>query len=505
MSSKFCAAVATSVFLAIPFLFPSFFVLAWIAFVPLFWVIEGARIRDALLWGWLVGGIANLVGFYWLPYTIRVFGGFSYGASVVIFLLYVLLEAVQFALFAFFVRIVGFGPLFLFPALLWIAFEFFFPHLFPWHLANTQASFSTFIQSADLVGPYGTSFLLVWLSAAIYARLIRGGGPRRGSLGAAAILGVFVVASLVYGHLRLSTIAARMAAAPKLALAAVQGNIDVGMKWDPAKLERNLEIYRDLTKKVTGASLVIWPETAVEAWLPEQSRQLPDGILPPLEAGVRDFIFGVRSFRGDLNSRDFAAFNSAFLADREGKLLGRYHKQVLLAFGEYIPFAGLLSKIPGVPELGSFSRGDGARTLTLSGGARVAPLICYEDLMPHLSRRFVAEQGAHLLVNLTNDAWYGRSAAPWQHARMAQWRAIETRRGLVRVTNTGVSAVIDARGIMTQTLPLFVPGVLKAEVDLLEGKTPYVRFGDWFAWAATLLAVALLVSRLVREARPSAR
>lgn len=498
MSSKFYAVIATSVFTAIPFLFPSFFALAWIAFVPLFWVIEGARIRDALLWGWLVGGIANLVGFYWLPYTIRVFGGFSYPLSVIVFLLYALLEALQFALFALLVRIVGFGPLFLFPALLWIAFEFFFPHLFPWHLANTQAGFSTLIQSADLVGPYGTSFLLVWLSAAIYARLIRGGGPRGTSLGAAAILGVFVVASLVYGHLRLSTIAARMAAAPKLALAAVQGNIDVGMKWDPAKLERNLEIYRDLTKKVTGASLVIWPETAVEAWLPEQSRQLPDGILPPLSGEIRDFLFGVRSFRGDPNSRDFAAFNSAFLADREGKLRGRYHKQVLLAFGEYIPFAGLLSRIPGVPELGSFSRGAGPRTLTLSGGARVAPLICYEDLIPHLSRRFVAEQGAHLLVNLTNDAWYGRSAAPWQHARMAQWRAIETRRTLVRVTNTGVTAVIDARGIMTQTLPLFVPGVLVAEVELLEGKTPYVRFGDWFAWAASLLALVMGARRLVR-------
>lgn len=502
MSSKFLAAIAASALIAIPFLFPSLFPLAWIAFVPLFWVVEGAGLRHALLWGWLIGGIANLAGFYWLPYTIRVFGDLSYAVSVIVFFLYALLEALQFAFFALLVRMAGLGPLALFPALLWTALEFFFPLLFPWHLANTQANFSTLIQSADLVGPYGTSFLLMWLNATIYAALFRGGGRRRAPLAAGAILGVSVAAALVYGHLRLSTIAARMTAAPKLALAAVQGNIDVGVKWDPAKLQRNLQIYRDLTKTITGASLVIWPETAVEAWLPEQSRQLPDDILPPLSGEVRDFIFGARSFRGDPNSREFAAFNSAFLADRGGKLQGRYHKQVLLAFGEYIPFAELLSRIPGVPQIGSFGRGDGPRTLTLSGGARVAPLICYEDLMPSLSRRFVAEQGAHLLVNLTNDAWYGRSAAPWQHARMAQWRAIETRRSLVRVTNTGLTVVIDPRGSMVQSLPLFVSAILTAPVALMEGETFYIRFGDWFAWGASFLALAALIARLIRFFRP---
>lgn len=505
MSSKFSGAIAAAGLIAIPFLFPSLFALAWIALVPFFWVIEGTRIRNALIWGWLVGGVANLAGFHWLPYTIRVFGGLSYPLSIIVFLLFALLEALQFALFAALVRILGFGPALVFPALLWTALEFFFPHLFPWHLANTQAGFSTLIQSADLVGPYGASFLLVWLNTTIYAGLVRGGAQRRVSLAARAVFGVVAVATLLYGQLRLSTIAERMAAAPKLTVAAVQGNIGVGMKWDPAKLKRNLEIYRDLTKTITGASLIIWPETAVEAWLPEQSRELPREILPPLGAEARDFLFGALSFRGDPNSRDVAIFNSAFLADREGKLLGRYHKQVLLAFGEYIPFAPLLSKIPGVPEIGGFGRGDGPRALALSGGARVGPLICYEDLMPEVSRRFVAEQGAQLLVNVTNDAWYGRSAAPWQHARMAQWRAIETRRTLVRVTNTGLTAIIDPRGSVAQTLPLFVPAVLTAPVALMEGETFYVRFGDWFAWAATLLALTALAVRIIRSYRPRRR
>ena len=125
----------------------------------------------------------------------------------------------------------------------------------------------------------------------------------------------------------------------------------------------------------------------------------------------------------------------------------------------------------------------------------MAPLICYEDLMPALSRRFVGNERANLLVNLTNDAWYGRSAAPWQHARLARWRALETRRALVRSTNTGVTTVIDPAGRMSEPLPLFSEGVLTATVPLMETETLYVRYGDWFAWAMTLATVAAAARR----------
>lgn len=500
MSSKIFYPLVAALLISVPFLFPILFPLAWIAFVPLFWVLEGVKLPRAFLVGLVVGWIANLVGFYWLPYTIRVFGGFSYGLSGVIFLVFGALEGLQFALFCILVRRCGLGPFFIFPALYWVTLEFWFPHLFPWYLANSQASFLSLIQSAELVGPYGTSFLLIWLNASLYALLFPGVAKRYSTRASLALLPIAVFAALTYGHTRLSTVGAEIAAAPKLALAAIQGNIDVQMKWDPAQMKSNLEAYRTLTSKADGVSLVIWPETAVEVWLPDESRQLPEEILPRLGPEISDFIFGVRSFRGDPGSANFEAFNSAFLADGQGGFLSRYHKQALLAFGEYIPFANLLSKISGVPQLeGGFSKGEGPQVLTLSGGVRVAPLICYEDLMPLLARGFVKEKGAQLLVNLTNDAWYGRSAAPWQHARMAQWRAIETRRGLVRVTNTGLTTVINAKGEMLKTLALFAPGVLTAKVEILEGETPYVRFGDWFAWAASLLSLVVLLRQALRK------
>lgn len=249
-------------------------------------------------------------------------------------------------------------------------------------------------------------------------------------------------------------------------------------------------------------SLVIWPESAVEVRLPEEMGRLPSEILPPLPADA-SFIFGARSFRGNPAFPNLKTFNSAFLADSQGRVLGYYHKQVLLAFGEYIPFAAILSKLPGLSSLGDgFTPGDGPRTLDLPAGIKVAPLICYEDLMPGLARRFVAEKGANLLVNLTNDAWFGDSVAPWQHARLAQWRAIETRRSFVRVTNTGLTTVINPRGKMVQTLPTFSSGVLTAKVEVMEGETPYVRFGDWFAWMITLSSLGILLWRWRNRRKP---
>jgi apolipoprotein N-acyltransferase len=151
-----------------------------------------------------------------------------------------------------------------------------------------------------------------------------------------------------------------------------------------------------------------------------------------------------------------------------------------------------VSRIPFAPPIGAgFTRGEGPVTLD-AGGAKAAPLICYEDIMPELARRAVAEKGANLLVNLTNDAWFGPTVAPYQHARLSQLRSIETRRTLVRVTNTGLTTVINPRGEIVDELPIFKPGVLKASVEVMEGQTPYVKYGDWFGWMMTGIALGVL-------------
>ena len=164
------------------------------------------------------------------------------------------------------------------------------------------------------------------------------------------------------------------------------------------------------------------------------------------------FIFGAKSFRGNPGQPNVKAFNTAFFTDTKGRILARYHKQVLLAFGEYLPFANLLSWIPAMPFADGFTPGPGPVVFHLPRSVRVAPLICYEDLMPELARKFVSETRANVLVNLTNDAWYGKSVGPWQHLRLAQSRAIETRRSLLRVTNTGVTSLVNAKGELVKLL-----------------------------------------------------
>jgi apolipoprotein N-acyltransferase len=501
MSRFIFASFLSSVLLAAPFLAPILFPLTWIAFVPLFWAIDHAQnLRQAVLAGWLTSFIGHLIGFHWLVYTINVFGGFAYPISAIVFLIYAALQAIQMGIFAFLMRRFGRGPGQIFPPLFWVSMEFSFPLLFPWHLANTQSSFSWLIQTADLTGAYGAGFLIMWFNAIIADALFKTVRDTKTLWISTVIFPACFVASLIYGFFRLNQVTAQLATAGKLSVAAVQGNIDVGMKWDPKQMNANLDAHTKLTQGISGVQVVFWPESAIEEWLPEDLQALPGEFVESLRLEDAYFIFGARSYRGKLGGPNVKAFNTAFLADPKGRILQRYHKQVLLAFGEYIPFSGLLGLLPGMPFMEGFTAGDRPQTFDLPGGVRIAPLICYEDLMPELSRAFVRENKANLLVNLTNDAWYGKTVAPWQHARLAQWRAIETRRSLLRVTNTGVTSVINAKGEIVETLPIFTPAVLKTQVEILEGETFYVRFGDAFALGITLIVVAIILVQIIRRA-----
>jgi apolipoprotein N-acyltransferase len=496
MSSKLAPLLLSAILLAAPYLAPRLFPLAWIAFVPFFWAINKAETpRRAVLYGWLMGSVAHLVGFHWLVYTINVFGGFPYPVSSLVFLLYAILQGVQMAIFAFLVRRFGLGPLQMLPAVFWVALEFWFPLLFPWYLANSQVSFPLFIQTADLVGPYGAGFLLMWFNAAVYRIVYPLNETRRSHVPALAYCVTVALVSLIYGYQRLGAVEEEIAAARKLPVAAVQGNIDIDLKWNPSLVKQNLEKHKELTRQLDAVPLVIWPESAVEVWLPDQLQYLPDDLMPPLSEQSH-FIFGAKSFRGKPGTANFMAFNTAFFTDAAGRISARYHKQVLLAFGEYLPFAKVLSLLPAMPFADGFTAGNGPIAFEMPGGIRIGALICYEDLMPDLSRNFVRATGANLLVNLTNDAWYGKSVGPWQHARLAQSRAIETRRSLLRVTNTGVTSLVNAKGEMVDSLPMFVQEVMKAEVDILEGETLYVRYGDWFAWSMTIVGAAILLINL---------
>jgi apolipoprotein N-acyltransferase len=186
-------------------------------------------------------------------------------------------------------------------------------------------------------------------------------------------------------------------------------------------------------------------------------------------------------------------FNSAFLRRADGSIGGRYDKIVLMPFGEFIPFASLFPWLKDLsPNTGDFQAGGGPVVLPVSETARVGALICYEDLLAGHVRRTVAS-GANLLVAITNDAWFGESAALHEHDTLALWRAVENRRYLVRTTNTGLSTVTDPLGRSIARLPTQTATAALARVHILEGTTPYQRFGDAFGYLVLALASSLLI------------
>lgn len=473
---------------------------------------------------WFIGGVVlSIIGFYWLPATLQRFGGFPAVPALILFALFCATSALQLVLVGFLtralerVRLVDRALLAL--PLAWFAAEYSLPRLFPWSLSHLQIPWSAFAALAELGRTELLSALLLWWCSIVVALLTR----RRGVIIPAALGATSAAALLTWGDARNGEIARLVDGAPTVTVGLIQGNLDTDEKGDVTRLDANLFRYQELSDTATeqGASLLLWPESVISRWVPQRLTTLRNTPNDPYPAQRVPLLFGGLSYRQRtqqeldellagmygtpdsalLRALGYYRFNTAFGIDAAGTILGLYHKRVLMPFGEYLPFGRIFPQLRGLsPHSGDFDPGDVHTPITFpqlrvappGGGATTAavnvmPLICYEDLVPGLAAEAV-KAGAQLLVNLTNDAWYGRTAAPYQHHLLAQWRAIETRRPLLRATNTGLTAVVDPLGRTSATLPIFTAGYLLAEVPLLDVKTVYVRWGD-----APLSALALLV------------
>jgi apolipoprotein N-acyltransferase len=481
------AAALSGTLTASCFLWFNLYPLAWVAFVPLLWSLARAHTtREAARIGFVAGVATNLPAFYWLVYTIHVFGGFGYPLSVLFYLCLTLYSAVQFVLFGVAWQRTGPGPLGLAAPVLWVALEFLYPNLFPWRMANCQFHAPVLLQIGDVTGPFGLSFVMLWVSAGLAVVL---GRPRRFvPLVAASGAALVVVA---YGMVRLPAIDSAMRAAPTARVALVQGNVSIREKGDISYFDINLDKYRQLSEGLQNdVDVIVWPETVSQRWVPADATRL-EGRDNPFDDLHGYLIFGGLAFRL-LGPHDAQEFNSAFLIGPDGVVLGRYDKRILMPFGEYLPFASLFPFIRSLsPETGSYTAGRRATVFDAGGRVKIGQLICYEDLLASMPRQ-ATQAGAEVLVNILNDAWYGNTAAPYQHQALALWRAIENRRYLLRGSNSGVTSIIDAAGRVVAEGGLFRPEVVTGTVRRLQLTTVYTRFGDVFAWLVVAGATLLL-------------
>ncbi len=502
------AALAGGLALGASFVDFRLYVLPWIALAPLLAIAERVRPARAFALGTLAGAAGIGIAFAWLVYAMRVFGGFATPVALLLYLPVVASMGVQLGLFLALLAWTGPLRLGLAAPITFVAVEFLFPKLFPWRLANSQYRVVPLLQSGEVAGPFLLSFAIVWMNAAVLAlvRLMRaraGGRPTpvtRDTLGTIAAPLLLVAILFAAGVWRVERVRAARARAPSLRVGMVQGNVSVEHKGNRAFFGRNLDAYREASRAIADrVDLLIWPETVFQQDIATTRTRLA-GEDDPFPAAPRPLLFGGLAVEQTPGAPP-RVHNSAFLRGLEGEVVGRYDKRILVPFGEYMPlgdrFPVLRTLSPGTSNFAA-----GGEPVLLAAGplARLGPLICYEDVIPEPARSAV-RRGATLLVNLTNDAWYGEGAEPVQHQALAVWRAVETRRDLLRATNTGLTSAIAATGEVLGELPTFVADTLVTEVHPLRSTTPYTALGDVFGWSVVLAALGIAAARRGRGRR----
>lgn len=491
-------------------LFPpfQFEILAWIALVPLLWVLEGKKPHEAFMLGLVSGLVSFGIIIWWVKISMATYGGLPAALAWLITAALALYLALYPALFAYFMaRIHAGGTVltFLIAAPLWVTLELlraYFMTGFPWALLGySQYRHLHIIQIADLVGVYGVSFFIVFVNAAIW-HFFR--FPRKSPY--ILVVGVSLVTATVwgYGYLRLQEVPIETSGESR-AVGIVQGNVDQSVKWSPKWRKGILDKMEKLTTELrgrfpTGESsappLIVWPEAAaplVYGRYAHEKRNL--GRIA--KDSNSHLLFGVIGKREVKQGPKLT--NSAYLLSPEGAEAGRYDKMHLLPFGEYVPLAKLLFFVKKlVPVIGAFRFGEKPVIFDAEEG-KFGVLICFEVIFPRVVRRMA---NAQFLVNITNDAWFGKTAASEQHLSMVAFRAVEFRMPIVRSANTGISAVIDPTGAIRVRSPLFEEWIHADVISLKkEHSSVYARAGDMFAYICVFFSVAAVV--LFRSRRGS--
>jgi len=380
------------------------------------------------------------------------------------------------------------GPLLALAAAAWVLLEWLRGWLFsgfPWlTIGTSQVPSSPLAGFAPVAGAYGTS-LAVALGAALAAALFQSFALSRTRYRLLAAIAVLFVAGGVARALTWS-----IPSGEPITVALLQGNIPQQLKWLDATRAKTLAEYRRMVL-AADARVIVLPETALPAFLDELPPEYVEGMREHARRSGSDILMGAveRDFRG----RGFDYYNSVVSLTAPG---GKsYRKRHLVPFGEYIPpgFRWILAVLH-IP-LSDFAVPSGKPELVTAGGRRFGVAICYEDIFGEEVIEMLPE--AEILLNVSNDAWFGESLAPDQHLQASQMRALETGRWMVRSTNTGVTAAIDERGRVVARLPWFTAGTLAQRVEPRSGTTPYVLWGNWAAVIAALAlgAAALRVAR----------
>lgn len=470
--------------------------LAFVGFVPM--LLAFARHdhelseKQVFAFGWLFGLAADIGGFYWLMRMLLDFSGFPWLACLFFM---VVLCAYSGAARGLALWLAWRGrrrgwPLWLTLPLAVGCLEQFYVQLFDNYLANSFHNVPVLIQISDLGGPVLLSMIATLTNVALFELLIwlrnRTQPFPRVSLGSTVVL---LTATIVYGLVRIGATDALSKASPEFDVGVVQTNMGLFQKReDPMEGHRRHLEQTAMLEQNGPLDLVVWPESAFTFFQREDLHNV-DRLVRARQV-KSPLLYGGLALRGDdLENPSF--FNTAFLTDSSGNIIGSYDKTYLLAFGEYLPLGSVFPVLYDIsPNSGRFTPGNHVKPLEI-GNFRISTLICYEDILPAFVRRAVREGSPHLLVNVTNDAWFGDTTEPWIHLALAKFRAVEHHRWLIRATNSGVSAVVDPVGRVVKHTGVFTRENLHQKVRMMQTTTVYEMLGDWPGWLAMLGTLVL--------------
>jgi apolipoprotein N-acyltransferase len=486
--------------------FPTFdlYPLAWVAFVPLAVSLWDKKPKEAFLCGLLTGVVYFFGTLYWIYHSITYYGSIPFVASlalVFILSLYLGLYPGLFALlFSVKIRATRLPAVLLVPVF-WVTLEFIRSYAltgFPWSsIGYSQYRFLYGIQFADVTGIYGVSFFVMAVNGAIADLFIvkkrRAEMPLFPMFHTLIGYAVFFLSLLTvfsYGYWRVH----QHRPGSPLRVGIVQGNIEQDRKWNPAYQDEVIKTYRELTEKIAASSpsLVIWPETALPFYFEYDKTRSGDLVAFQRQLNAYLLFGSVLVKSPPADGKPALLTNSSVLLDKEGNISYIYDKIHLVPFGEYVPLRSILFFVDRLAAgIGDYESGDKAIKANTGLGS-FGTFICYEIIFPGLVRKFYSRDG-DFIVTITNDAWFGKTAGPYQHFSMAVFRAIENRKPVLRAANTGVSGYIDSNGRIIRATPIFERRAETVDIMTDQSRSFYSRYGDIFSYLCIVVTLLLLI------------
>ncbi|MEI7590341.1 MAG: apolipoprotein N-acyltransferase, partial [Deltaproteobacteria bacterium] len=463
--------------------------------IPLLFALRNKTTTDAIRLGVVTGFIGNLGLIYWVTHSIYVYGKVNLLLSVLAMLILVAYLSLYFIAFsatvALFLRKQRMLVILAVPSL-WVCLEYLKSVLlsgFPWeNLGYSQFTILPLIQMADVFGVYGISFVIAFVATAIFMMFIE-----KNTIGRIAYLvsALIVIATVVvYGNHRIATCERAMnQATQEIDVSLVQGNIAQDVKWEPRFQSETIHKYQFLSEyaPTNNMRLIVWPETAMPFFL-QDTGVYQRMVLSTIEKARSWAIIGAPAYSFDAGK--FSIANSAFVISPQGKILMRYDKVHLVPFGEYVPSVfPFIKKM--VVDIGDIREGRGYYPVRLDN-ITAGVLICYEAIFPDATRAY-AKQNVDIIINITNDGWFGKTSAPYQHLSMSAFRAVEARRYLLRAANTGISAIIEPTGKIRSQTRIFTTERLDENIKLVKIDTIYTKYGDIFVYINFVLLLLLFI------------